>query len=128
MRILSQTNDIKCYHGLAETVHNLTIEKDTLFDKTEELKAEVERLKKNETDIDNFCRGLCKERMFNGNAVAKFEDLQSYINKVKSEAVKEFAERLKDMSEHFWQEKENFVSEEQIDNLVKEMVGEDNVH
>ena len=128
MRILSQTNDIKGYHGLAETVHNLTIEKDTLFDKTEELKAEVERLKKNETDIDNFCRGLCKERMFNGNAVAKFEDLQSYINKVKSEAVKEFAERLKDMSEHFWQEKENFVSEEQIDNLVKEMVGEDNVH
>ena len=30
---------------LAETIHNLTLEKDTLFDKTEELKAEVERLK-----------------------------------------------------------------------------------
>ena len=29
---------------LAETVHNLTIEKDALFDKVEELKAEVERL------------------------------------------------------------------------------------
>ena len=29
---------------LAETVHNLTIEKDALFDKSEELKAEVERL------------------------------------------------------------------------------------
>ena len=29
---------------LAETVHNLTIEKDALFDKAEELKAEVERL------------------------------------------------------------------------------------
>ena len=30
---------------LAETVHNLTLEKDALFDKVEELKAEVERLK-----------------------------------------------------------------------------------
>ena len=29
---------------LAETIHNLTIEKDALFDKAEELKAEVERL------------------------------------------------------------------------------------
>lgn len=32
---------------LAETVHNLTIEKDALFDKAEELKAEIERLKTN---------------------------------------------------------------------------------
>ena len=30
---------------LSETVHNLTLEKDALFDKAEELKAEVERLK-----------------------------------------------------------------------------------
>lgn len=30
---------------LAETIHNLTIEKDTLFDKAEELKADNERLK-----------------------------------------------------------------------------------
>ena len=30
---------------LAETTHNLTLEKDALFDKSEELKAEVERLK-----------------------------------------------------------------------------------
>lgn len=29
---------------LAETVHNLTLEKDALFDKAEELKVEVERL------------------------------------------------------------------------------------
>ena len=30
---------------LAETVHNLTLEKDALFDKAEELKAENEKLK-----------------------------------------------------------------------------------
>ena len=29
---------------LAETVHNLTLEKDALFDKAEELKVEIERL------------------------------------------------------------------------------------
>ena len=91
---------------LAETVHNLTIEKDALIDKVEELKAEDERLKTNHNvELENFAT--------------------EYDNKIKSEAVKEFAERLKDMSEHFWQEKENFVSEEQIDNLVKEMVGEE---
>ena len=41
-RLQSQNKD------LAETVHNLTIEKDALFDKAEELKAEIERFKKNE--------------------------------------------------------------------------------
>lgn len=39
----------------------------------------------------------------------------------KAEAIKEFVERLKEKSEHFELEKENFVSEEDIDNLVKEM-------
>ena len=64
-------------------------------------KAEIKRLK-NEKD----------------NLIRTYAECQA-------EAVKEFAERLKDMSEHFWEEKENFVSEETIDNLVKEMVGED---
>lgn len=55
---------------LAETVHNLTIEKDALFDKAEELKAKVERLK--EFIVET--RRCDKE--------------------IKSEARKEFAERL----------------------------------
>ena len=92
---------------LAETIHNLTLEKDALFDKAEELKAEIERLKTNlNVELENFAT--------------------EYDNKIKAEAYKEFAERLKDMSEHFWEEKENFVSEEQIDNLLKELVGDDN--
>ena len=37
-RLQSQNKD------LAETIHNLAIEKDALFDKAEELKAEIERL------------------------------------------------------------------------------------
>ena len=91
---------------LAETVHNLTIEKDALFDKAEELKAEIERLKTNlNVELENFAT--------------------EYDNKIKAEAIKEFAEKLKDVSEHFWEEKENFVSEEQIDNLLKELAGEE---
>lgn len=43
----------------------------------------------------------------------------------KSEAIRKFAERLKETSEHFDVEKENFVSEEAIDNLIKEMVGDE---
>ena len=58
---------------LAETVHNLTLEKDALFDKAEELKVEVERLKTNlnveleETecveveDIENLLKELVGE-------------------------------------------------------------------
>ena len=54
----------------------------------------------------------------------QIKELEERLNNIKAEAVKEFAERLKDMSEHFGEEKENFVSEEHIDNLAKEMIGE----
>ena len=106
---------------LAETVHNLTIEKDALFDKAEELKAEIERLKTNlNVELENFAT--------------------EYDNKIKSEAYKEFAERLKneiindtayacDITQHSgyydYQIKIGDIPE-YIDNLVKEMVGEDN--
>ena len=56
--------------------------------------AEIERLKKDCTDIDKFARDICKERVLNGNAIASFEDLQTYIKKQKSEAIKEFAEEF----------------------------------
>ena len=43
----------------------------------------------------------------------------------KSEAIKEFAERLKEIStQKFW-ETDTYVGVEQIDDLVKEMVGEE---
>ena len=87
---------------LAETVHNLTLEKDALFDKAEELKAEVERLK--EFIVET--RRCDKE--------------------IKSEAYKEFAERLKEKS---FQSFGNYgitrdvVEVCDIDNLVKELNG-----
>ena len=103
---------------LAETVHNLTIEKDALFDKAEELKAEVERLR--EFIVET--RRCDKE--------------------IKSEARKEFAERLKneiindtayacDSTQHSgyydYQIKIGDIPE-YIDNLFKELAGEDNVY
>lgn len=65
---------------------------------------------------------------------AEIEDLKKvvvddyaseYDNKIKAEAHKEFVEGLKERLEYFPLEKESFVSEEQIDNLLKEKVGED---
>ena len=90
---------------LAETVHNLTIEKDALFDKAEELKAEIERLKTNlNVELENFAT--------------------EYDNKIKAEAYKEFAEEIFEL---FPADKCNTViSRVTVKYILKEMVGEDN--
>ena len=89
---------------LAETVHNLTIEKDALFDKVEELKAEIERLKTNlNVELENFAT--------------------EYDDKIKAEAIKEFAEKLR--ADWLFGGKDGKPYRETIDNLVKEMVGEE---
>lgn len=95
---------------LAETVHNLTIEKDALFDKAEELKVEVERLKTNlNVELENFAT--------------------EYDNKIKAEAYKEFAERLNKIEKfRSCVESDNYelsVTMREVDNLLKELVGED---
>ncbi len=117
--------------GLAEAIHNLTIEKDALFDKAEELKAEIERLKdcpkcvyEYDGEMTEYCvQGPC----------TKFTS----IEKIKSEAYKEFAEKLqafcKEIIANKWNEKvspvswsyayDNFIDD--IDNLLKELVGEE---
>lgn len=56
--------------------------------------AEIARLQQAQDDIDNFARSLCKERVLKGKAIANFEDLQEYIRKEQSKAVKEFADQL----------------------------------
>lgn len=89
--------------------------------------AEIERLKKTEIEIDDFCRRLCRMRMLNGNAIASYEDLQNYIQEEKSEAVKEFAERLKKKSFPFDIESDiEVVLIKDVYNIVKEMDGEKN--
>ena len=93
---------------LAETVHNLTIEKDTLFDKAEELKAEVERLEKEKDEY----------------AYLYDKHINTAFSHIKSEAYKEFAERLKKKYKPYVILGSG-VAEIEIDNLIKEMVGED---
>ena len=51
-----------------------------------------------------------------------FANIGKMDSKIKSEAIKEFAERVKDLI--YEADDINPVSETQIDNLVKEMVGE----
>ena len=93
----------------------------------EEAQAEIERLKKTEIEIDDFCRRLCRMRMLNGNAIASYEDLQNYIQQEKSEAVKEFAERIKELiqTKEFTDDVAMLMCAF-VENIVKEMVGEDN--
>lgn len=74
-------------------------------------------LKKANAEIDRL-------KYANQTNISSIATLHEELKTAKAEAYKEFADRLKDESEHFELEKENFVSEEQIDNLVKEMVGE----
>ena len=76
----------------------------TLNAENESLKAEVERL--------------------NNNISAAATTLSNCARATRHEAYKEFVERLKEKLEYFCLEKENFVSEEQIDNLLNELVGE----
>lgn len=97
-------------------------------------RAEIERLKKIGTEADNFARAICNERMLKGKPVADYEDLQEYIKKAKAEAIKEFAERLKeessiecDVSMGFGRPcYEDAIPIIAVDNLVKEMVGDEN--
>lgn len=95
---------------LSEMVHNLTLEKDALFDKAEELKADVERL----------------------NALVKtknklIEGLDQSISYAYDRAIKEFAEKLHEEL-RIYGIKDKFnkaVFLNVVDKAKKELVGED---
>ena len=87
---------------------------------------EIERLQKNQDDIDNFARDICKERLLKGKAIANFDDLQEYIRKEKSKAVKEFAEALRKRYDNpVWYLGGSNGFFDNLDSFVKEMVGEE---
>ena len=94
---------------LAETTHNLTLEKDALFDKAEELKAEVERSKKKVEELSEVLSDSIRIR----------------YKECKSEAIKEFADRLKDSFFDNGYESPDVDFDYFVDNLLKEMVGEE---
>lgn len=104
----------------------LTDEKGCISTLIEDALQLIERLKKEAGDIDNFLRSLCEERLLNGNRVATFEDLQSYMNKQKSEAIKEFAEKLKATFPDRQDSRctlDDCYTLDIIDNIVKETIG-----
>lgn len=82
--------------------------------------AEIEYFKKEHIEIDNFARNICKERLLQGKAIADFDSLRKYVESQKAEAIKEFAEKIKETTEFQY---EYFLCNI-IDDLVKEMVGD----
>ena len=106
---------------LSEIVHKLTIEKDILFDKAEELKAEVKRLKEcpkcvyeYDGEIMEYCvQGPC----------SNFKT----VEQLKDEVVKEFAERVKEFMHNKFRALDEYefeyITERDIDNLLKETEG-----
>lgn len=95
--------------------------------------AEIERLKRAKyifSTVDYCADDLDKVLKENEELKSAINGFRGYDNKIKAEAYKEFAERLKEeyaqginwfgVKEHY------FVNVEDINNLVKEMVGKDN--
>ena len=96
-------------------------------------KAENEMLKKDSKDIDEFARNICKERLLQGKAIADFDSLQRYIKQQKAEAYKECIEKVREklddcrtVTDYVYQGYDTGDIRNMLDNLVKEMVGENN--
>ena len=57
----------------------------------------------------------------------EFEEVVKELKTDKAEAYKEFADRLKEMYGYYdWENKTTIYPEDDIDNLLKELVGDDN--
>ena len=113
-------------------VERLTAEKDRLIKTFGECQAEatkalvekdkeIKRLKNNV-----FCSVVIDEGKMRNIVNEKVSEFELDIESIKSEAIKQFAERLKEQYE-IWDDDEcyfDYVTTGQIDNLVKEMVGD----
>ena len=66
------------------------------------------------------------ERLKGSTIVNNIMQIQRVKREVKAEAYNEFAERLKEMATQGFWETDAYVGVDQIDNLVKEMVSDDN--
>ena len=113
---------------LQEEVKNLEAENKDLIKDNQSLKAEIERLK----DRVNK-QGLVAQIVIDDDKLENIKDeclerIECNIKEIKAEAYKEFVERLKEKlfdPVETWITS-NVVREEDIDNLLKELVGEDN--
>ena len=59
--------------------------------------AEIEKLNNIVAYMDDFARSICKIRMSKGKLIANSEDLLTYIQEKECKAIKEFAEKVKQL-------------------------------
>ena len=123
----------KCHYDCPYKTNCRHLSKDAL-DIIDRQQAEIERLGellRLKAEGENILNDVIAEQQ------AELEDLREIVfmdrteeikkknKELKSEAVKEFAEKLKEIAtQGFWEANGAYVGVEQIDNLVKEMVGE----
>lgn len=96
-------------------------------DKCKEQQAEIERFKKIETTVNGFWSELQKLAMFKDKEIPTLEELLEYMENLKSEAIKEFAERL-DRKFAFSSDTQCISAKtirKSIQNELKEMVGDE---
>lgn len=101
-----------------ETMQLIGLEKQQYFDELQTAKSEIERL--NTENNKNFDKWNILEERTKKRYAELYQEAKSVI---RAEAVKEFVERLKDKSLTKW-DYHDAVDIEEIDNLVKEMVGD----
>ena len=92
---------------LQKEVNLVSIQFQDIQERQEESQAEIERLK-GSTIVNNIMES------------------QRIKREAKSEAYKEFAERLKEYATQGFWESDAYIGVEQIDNLLEEIMGEDN--
>ena len=105
-----------CYCNSVEECGNKRVLTASTLDLINRQKAEIERLQKAGKEAVN-----CFTRM---GTLYKIKCKELEV--AKSEAIKEFAERLKEMATSTFYEERKYVDTEDIDNLVKEMEGGSN--
>lgn len=111
-------SEISCLQEQLEAAAN---GQETLQKALAEKNAEIERRKNN-----LFCKVVIDEEKMRNIVNEKVAEFELDIESIKSEAIRAFAERLKEQYE-IWDDDEcyfDYVTTGQIDNLAKEMAGE----
>ena len=105
---------------LGKEVNLVSIQFQDLQERYEEAQAEIERL-----NAENMLT-ISERNAFR----TSFYDVLKQLKIAKSEAVKEFTKRLKEFMHNKFKDLDEYefeyITERDIDNLVKEMVGDDN--
>ena len=118
---VDRSNCKKAFKGAVAIINR---QKEELTKNEKIIKAANDLIVTQKAEIESLIAGQETLQKYIAEKDAEIERLLQKLQQPQSEAVKEFAERLKEKAEYFREEKESFVPETYIDNLVKEMVGD----